>query len=45
MKKVLPISESYRYEHDGDYLMGPAVATGRFFDTLNRIEQKYEEVS
>lgn len=29
----------------GLLLMGPAVATGRFFDTLNRIEQKYEEVS
>ena len=24
----------------GLFLMGPAVATGRFFDTLNKIEQK-----
>ena len=27
----------------GLLLMGPAVATGRFFDTLNKIEQKLNE--
>ena len=26
-------------------LMGPAVATGRFFDTLNKIESKLNETS
>ena len=29
----------------GVLLLGPAIATGRFFDTLNRIEQKLNTLS